>query len=360
MLVLLVLALFYAGLSPFDLARRNGVEWRPESRALGFDGSGIVFSRGTFQFEEGARELSIETWVVPGDAPPWKEGTILSFVDERAVAPLALSSRYGSLTLRYRILEDRVETTRAISVGNALEEARPTHIVVTSGAGGTRVYLDGEAPDRLRSRQSLVDAPQGFRGRLVLGNSPQGSSGWVGEVRGLALYERALSELEVVEHAARIQDQGMRSLMPEPQLRALYVFDSPSRRSVPNLISAQGALSVPALFEAQRLEVLMFPPPVSPLRSPRFRQDILRNLLGFIPLGVLLMWIGRARGASEAIRFAVVCGLGAGVSLFIELGQALLPTRYSSVLDLALNVAGTALGAGLVVAWRRIWRARGA
>jgi len=358
-LTALVVLLLYAGLTPFDLARTNGVVWEPGG-ALRFDGAGIAFSEGRFRFEglEGAPggELSIEVWLRPLDSVRWREGTILAVSDEGSVAPLALTSRHEALTLRYRIAEEGVEGTRAISLGNALDPVSGRrHVAITSGAGGTRVYLDGVAPDRLRSRQPLVDPERGLAGRLVLGNSAQGTSGWVGELYGVALYDRALREAEVVEHAARVRDQGVRSLADESGLRALYVFDLPGARSISNLTSSETPLRVPAWFEALRWDVLRVPPAVSPLRSPFILRDILLNLFGFVPLGMLLMWIVREPGLSFMTRFVLACALGGAVSLAIELGQALLPTRHSDVLDLALNVLGTAIGALLVGLGARLW-----
>ena len=70
------------------------------------------------------------------------------------------------------------------------------------------------------------------------------------------------------------------------------------------------------------------------------------NFLGFIPFGVLLSALllavtDRSRGAVTVM--TIICG--AALSLGLELAQAWIPTRYSSLLDLSLNTLGTALGA---------------
>jgi len=354
-LLILILVLLYAGLAPFDVARHNGVAWRPERGTLAFDGSGIAFSTQGFPFTRGASELSLEAWVLPATEQSSREGTIVALVDDRPVPPLALSLRQGELTLRYRIEKNGVETSRAISLGEALAPTGVQHLAVTSGAGGTRVYVDGIAPDRMRSRQSILHPDDELRPRVVVGNSAQGNAGWSGEVRALALFDRVLPELEVRAHDERIRAEGPRALSSEAGLRALYVFDTPSGSRVPNLVSEDAALRIPGQFEALRWDVLTFPPEVSPLRSARFRRDILLNLLGFVPLGVLLMQVPLWRTRTPALRVLAACAVGGLLSLAIELGQAMLPTRYSSALDLMLNVAGTALGAVAVTYWRS-WR----
>ena len=75
--------------------------------------------------------------------------------------------------------------------------------------------------------------------------------------------------------------------------------------------------------------------------------DVALNVLGFVPLGVLMaMTSGRRR----LVRAAAAT---AAVSLVMEAGQVLLPSRDPSVVDLATNVAGGMLGTALVLVYER-------
>ncbi len=75
--------------------------------------------------------------------------------------------------------------------------------------------------------------------------------------------------------------------------------------------------------------------------------DLWSNLLGYLPLGVLvfgaLLRAGRAAGAGGVV--AVL--LGAALSFSMEMLQNYLPQRVPSNVDLVLNTAGTAAGAAL-------------
>ena len=76
-----------------------------------------------------------------------------------------------------------------------------------------------------------------------------------------------------------------------------------------------------------------------------FVQDYTVNILGFIPAGFffaafLLKAFPKRR---MAVCLAAVL-LGSGLSLLIELAQAWLPMRDSSLVDVACNAAGTVLG----------------
>ena len=74
-----------------------------------------------------------------------------------------------------------------------------------------------------------------------------------------------------------------------------------------------------------------------------FQRDLAINLLGFLPLGLIVAW---QRGRS-----GVLLGLGAGLalSLVVELGQVFIPGRSSSAIDLVANTLGAGLGAGLAL-----------
>ncbi len=69
--------------------------------------------------------------------------------------------------------------------------------------------------------------------------------------------------------------------------------------------------------------------------------DMIVNLLGFVPLGVLLaLWVGAARWTVFVLLALVIGSISAGIETF----QLSLPSRTSSVLDFGLNVLGGVAG----------------
>ncbi len=81
----------------------------------------------------------------------------------------------------------------------------------------------------------------------------------------------------------------------------------------------------------------------SPEKARFTRFDVVINLVAYAPFGFLLALIGDLRSA--AARFASGAGIGALLSLAVESIQMFLPTRDASVVDLASNTVGAALGA---------------
>ncbi|HSW07788.1 VanZ family protein [Aquabacterium sp.] len=109
------------------------------------------------------------------------------------------------------------------------------------------------------------------------------------------------------------------------------------------------------------------------LRWPRWwdRFDVMSNLLGYLPLG-LLVGLGALRGGQHwALATGRAVLAGAGVSYLLEVTQQLLPQRVPSLMDWVLNTGGATLGAvaalllvatGLPARWSRThdrWLERG-
>jgi VanZ family protein len=75
--------------------------------------------------------------------------------------------------------------------------------------------------------------------------------------------------------------------------------------------------------------------------------DLIANLLGYLPLGALVFGAMVRSGFRLVHALGVATLIGTGLSFTMETLQNFLPMRVSSNLDLALNAAGTALGASI-------------
>lgn len=75
--------------------------------------------------------------------------------------------------------------------------------------------------------------------------------------------------------------------------------------------------------------------------------DLVSNLLGYLPLGALLLGALVRSGWGLRTALAVALAAGTGLSFAMELLQNYLPHRVPSNVDLALNALGTLAGAAL-------------
>jgi glycopeptide antibiotics resistance protein len=70
--------------------------------------------------------------------------------------------------------------------------------------------------------------------------------------------------------------------------------------------------------------------------------DVARNIVGFVPLGIAVYLYFLRRRQSNAAMLTIL--LGFATSLTIEIVQAYIPQRFSGMTDIITNGSGTALG----------------
>ena len=161
-----------AGLFPVEFHPENRVDWLDPGPGLRFERGGIAFSDEALGWEAGAAEVSVELWLVPGDEPDGRLGQIFSLYDGEPVEPLLVAQWKSGLVVRDRVIDERgrMRARELGSLGLLFRDQR-RGIAVTSGPGGTAVYLDGVESDH-RSSIPLVAAGESFGGNAQEGASP--------------------------------------------------------------------------------------------------------------------------------------------------------------------------------------------
>jgi hypothetical protein len=124
----------------------------------------------------------------------------------------------------------------------------------------------------------------------------------------------------------------------------LYYFDEKEGTRVPDHAGGDHYLQIPSRMPILAKKILS-----APWKGFKFDkrgiEDIVLNLLGFIPLGfVFTSTLGRLGGAFKKKAVYITLFLCVLVSLIIETAQAWMPSRSSSQLDLMCNTAGAAVG----------------
>ena len=195
------------------------------------------------------------------------------------------------------------------------------------------LFIDGE-PVRARSgvNFSLLSDRRG-PAWMLLGDSPTGGSPWRGDLLSLSFYPIALSprEIEFRERTPAIH----------------YDFSEGNGLVCRGGTDPRHDLSIPAVFHAPSKGVLVPPWNVQEYNRS-FWNDVLVNVLGFIPFGfAVFAWAGKDGARKNATAMGIALLLGAGISLFIELLQVNLPSRDSSLTDVLNNILGTYIGVQL-------------
>ena len=171
-----------------------------------------------------------------------------------------------------------------------------------------------------------------------------GESYWNGNLMGLAIYNRTLTPDEAFrDYQSWLQNDSF-SIKQASGLIGLYPFYEKKGEMIHNAANSDETLIIPETFKPVQRKFLS--PPGQDFRwNWSFVQDVTINLLGFIPFGfffstLLIKTTNLRRGVS----YFIVAMVGAGLSLSIELIQAWLPARDSSLTDVICNSVGTILG----------------
>jgi hypothetical protein len=351
-----------AGLWPFDFNPVNKVEWLRDSNGVRFYGQDMVVSRqplniGTSHFETDS--ISIEIAVLPHEESFNTVASIVTLYDHgreffmvgQWISELIVRVAANNAVQQKGYLE--------IDVAKALTKDVMHFITMASEKGSTAVYIDGKL-EKIVPDFSLLPIGKERSGYLILGNSPDGTHAWNGSFFSLAIYNQALCDAEVRNHYNAWRQnlfpqsqpafkQDYRGFLVGPNIpAALYLFNERSGQLVHDHSGSGYDLMLPPLFQSVHRVVLGMPDK-SFFFSRSNLKDIAVNIVGFIPLGFFLSaWLRSSKNlpATRAYLFAIL--LGALISLAIELTQAYLPTRDSSLMDVFSNILGTATGVFLL------------
>ncbi len=348
--VTVLLIILVAGFWPFNFFPKNKVTWLQDRDGVRFYGQSMIISADSGQKQQSSpfynKSISLELWLRPaletGNAP-----SILTLYDGKSPDLLAIKQWRSHLVSRSRVnnpaARKRGKAYQEIGFLNILPKGRDTFITITVGSEGTILYCNGQLIKTYPRHRLLPADPQG-NVRLILGNSPSGESYWTGDMMGLAFFNRPLTPEEVFRHYQSWVGNDYFSIKRESGLISLYPFYERKGEMINNIANPDEMLIIPEIFKPLQREILSVP-----WREINwnwsFAQDVTINLLGFIPFGFFFVaFLLKFAGGKRLPAFMLTAILGIAISLLIEMSQAYLPTRDSSLVDVAMNSAGTILG----------------
>jgi VanZ family protein len=337
----LVLGIILAtGLWPFNPLPGNDVSWLQNQNGLHFGNRGIVISRTEFGRKERLSDSpsSIEIWMEPTRTRA--TGTLLAFDDADNHHQFRLTQYDDSLVLRQTARDDPGQEGKpTIVIPQIFQTGRQKFISIIGSPAGTSIFVDGTLIETSpRFTLSQVDTS----GQLFLGTSPIYDSAWSGQIHGLAVYDRSLAPVEVLQHQQTWVQEGYPGLGRTYAPLAIYLFNERTGNRVYNLASTGGDLYIPKHFTLPHQKFLERPwDEFRPNRS--YAADVAINVVGFVPLGFFFCVYVKSRRLNRRPELTSIL-LGAGTSLLIEVLQAFLPTRSSGMTDLITNTVGTTLG----------------
>ncbi len=344
-------AILVAGLWPFDFLPKNDVAPLHGEAGIRFGRLGIAYSAADVFGPRGAirpgRPVAIELVVRPGRESRFSLAQIFTLCTDGNRQLFTIAQWKSNLILRSDPQGSNLPFgSPEISVKGVLRKNVASFLTVVSKGATTVVYVDGRPVKVAEDFPLLPSGPSGA-GKLVLGNSPTGREPWEGDLLFLASYDRALSAGEVRRHVRDWAGGGSPPRPPEPGPALLYRFADLNGGAPRNASDPRFDLAVPKIF-APLTRTILRPPWREEHFGRPFVADVLVNILGFLPFGFVLAArshrAGGSSGRPQILRVVLIAGC---TSVAIELLQVLLPSRVSSLTDVATNILGAALGACL-------------
>jgi VanZ family protein len=343
--------LLVAGLWPFRFFPDNRVQWLVKRNGLHLNEPSQIYSaireteRGRKAKAAANGSFSIEIWLQPEKVSD-RRRTIFSVYDAGRGESLSIGQSVADLLIRGRFVGiHEAGHTKSIYLDDCFREGGERFVTITSGPQETAIYLESVkvkvVPYQLE--------PDSLSGRLLLGDSASSNKTWAGTIFGLAIYDRALTDVEVPKHY-RAWNTNFNELLAPDSMTALYPLDEKEGNVVRDHVGRSPDMVIPKKFEPLRRAFL----------EPSFKFDksdlidAVVNILGFVPFGLLVsayLHRGMPFPKRQAILLTIL--IGGLTSLLIECLQAYLPTRTSSLPDAINNILGAAMGAMLLGSVRR-------
>jgi VanZ like family len=350
--LLLIAGLLFSGLWPFDLCPKNRAYLLPDKEGLYFDGQhrrfklsvgGIAYTPSPLSSiehpfkEEGS--FTIEILLRPGIEVNSGVPHILSFSANSGKEIVYLGQWKQELIVRwFKGDQSGKKRMREIGLAHALVKGNTSLLTIASNRESTSIYLNGVLGKSFQGT-ALIGHKESIRGcSVILGNSRDVKSPWTGSTLALKLYERALSAREIVR-----DHNGLTESPSRDRLIAAFAFDKIHGTLIPDLSGNQNSMKVPEHIRLSN-SILGWPDWNIDRTAPIVK-DAIVNVLGFMPLGFLLsFWLEQTHRSGRWRSYVFATLMGALISLGIEVAQAFIPARDSSMADVICNTMGAAMG----------------
>ena len=260
-LIALLLGILFLGLRPKDFRFENGVAWLKNEPGVRFNYEGLAFARPFLKQREIDAFLdlgfSIDLSLRSTEHKRGNFGFILSIHDGSNRDQFIMGQWRSHIIVMNGDDYSHKRKHPRISVDTAFQKNKPIFLTMTTGRQGTRIYVDGQIA-KTDSKLTLT-LPSGGNPRLILGNSVYGNNSWKGEIHGLALYGRDLTDDEAVSHFEQWSAAKSLNFAEAHQPALLYTFEEGQGTQVQDQSGNGAHLEIPQRMGRLKKRILSVP-----------------------------------------------------------------------------------------------------
>ena len=318
-------------LSPFTFSPENGTVTLP--------GGGVQLTPPATLYIDSLpssirrmRRFTILFRYTPGSAVPASTCTMLANAANSGEQNFSITQ--SGTALIFRISGTPASDRHSLVIENAVRRDEKTWCGIEYDGDALRAYVDGEKRiERKIGRLDLSGWSSSYP--LVVGSEPNGYFGWIGILYTLAIFDESFPPFS-------FRDPGLLLQVHPPVLLFRFVpqetnsFVSTGRDSTT-------ALLVPRPFAPAR-RTFLIESPTTFFRQRILIRDVVANILLFLPLGYFFAIVVSPKRQQILFTSISAAGVGCMLSLIVEILQAYLPGRYSSLSDVLSNTTGTVFG----------------
>lgn len=346
-IAILTVALLWPFDFDFDFNRDNNARWIKNINGIQFEKKGMLITKKqpSYLFSKLTKGtgLTIEIWVKAYNSLQDGPARIISYSLNPYLRNFTLAQSKDKLIMRLRTTQtDLNGISPHLELPNVFDELGVQYIVVTFGHGQECVYINGQlrkCEGRIRGNFSNWNPTY----KLAIGNEVTGFRPWLGAIFYAAVYNRAITGKEVINHFANGQASAV-PLKSDAAPVVCYLFNERAGTTISD--GVQNASSAD----------LYIPEKLPPIQKKLFQLsdeiishdleplNVVRNFIGFVPLGFLLYGVLRTFSYSKgkSVLFALVTGVLVAISG--EYLDYFLPGRHSSAIELSLKTMGAWIG----------------
>ena len=343
-LIAVLCGILFFGLKSNNLASTNSVNWIINQPGLHFQRYGIAYTAPFIEEVEiknnNATSLTIEIALSLKNLNDNRFKFIFALHNGKEKDQLLLGQWRSWIILMNGDDYPNKKRTKRLAVDTNLQETGTLFLTITTGDHGTFLYCNGKLVQS--DNESLLKLPSNGKSRIIFGNSADCKYPWDGDIYGFALYKSTLSNRDVTQHFKRWSNVHNFTFAEENKPLVLYLFNEKSGEKVFDHSGDNHDLEIPKKLTILESKILTWK---GFGFSKNYIQDVIINIAGFIPLGfvflAILFGIGGTIGKHGVLLTVSLCFT---LSLFIEIFQAWVPLRSSSMLDLISNTLGAFIG----------------
>lgn len=345
---MMLLVILMIGLKPGDISPQNHASWLPDRTGLHFETYGIAYADSISDLVAShitpGKAFSIELAYRAKEYQADGFHFILLLHGGQDEKQLLVGQWRSSLIVMNGDDYAHRKRTERITATPPDDDQDMQFVTVTSGSDGTSIFFNGKMAARKTGFQ--LEVPESKITRLLIGNSVYGNHSWEGDIYGMALFGRTLSEEEVATHYDEWLKGENFSFLKKDTPTILYTLDGDGENQAVGTANESHDLQVPPRMKILSPAFFFQKWNIQRIKHILGDKDAWLNFFGFVPLGFLMVATFSRLGGrfgTHALPIALLSGFL--VSLWIETVQAWMPARSSDMQDLILNTAGTLAGA---------------